>query len=199
MCSTTCLFNARASFVHDKRNMTFMVYVLVVLATVCLSNAVFVNDWDQSFKRQCPSGTSLSSIYSEHDNKKEDRRWSLACARTGASESCAWTPSQSDSYANNYDGLLLFQCSGQGVITGIDSRHSNRREDRQFKFRCCAIPNVVLTECTYTGWQNDYDRPMDFKVPAGKVLRGAFSLHDNKKEDRRWVFTVCSTVPVRQS
>ncbi|XP_046350165.2 hemagglutinin/amebocyte aggregation factor-like [Haliotis rufescens] len=180
--------------------MTFLVFVLAVLATVCLCNAaVFVNDWDQSFKRQCPSGTSLSSIYSEHSNYREDRRWSLACARTGATASCAWSPSQSDSYANNYDELLLFQCPDQGVITGIDSRHSNSREDRQFKFRCCTIPDVMLTECTYTAWQNDYDKTMDFKVPAGKVLRGAFSLHNNKKEDRRWIFTVCSTVRVRRS
>ncbi|GFR89025.1 hemagglutinin/amebocyte aggregation factor [Elysia marginata] len=45
-----------------------------------------------------------------------------------------FTPSD---FANDYDELLEFQCPNEGIITGMESTHSNRREDRIFKFKCC--------------------------------------------------------------
>ena len=40
-------------------------------------------------------------------------------------------------YVNNFDQLVEYQCPNEGIPTGVDSVHSNRNEDRRFKFRCC--------------------------------------------------------------
>merc|ERR1712217_452850 len=37
------------------------------------------NDWDKPQWGLCQKGERVSKIYSYHDNKKEDRRWTLTC------------------------------------------------------------------------------------------------------------------------
>ena len=42
-------------------------------------------------------------------------------------------------YLNPMDGNLDFTCPDNTVIVGVYSRHSNKAEDRQFKFRYCKV------------------------------------------------------------
>lgn len=37
-----------------------------------------------------------------------------------------------------------------------------------------------------TEYLNSYDKVLDYEVPAGHVMVGIYSVHDNKNEDRRW-------------
>lgn len=43
-------------------------------------------------------------------------------------------------YANEFKEAMVFQCTGEGFITGVESYHDNRYEDRRFKFQCCQSP-----------------------------------------------------------
>ena len=38
------------------------------------------------------------------------------------------------------------------------------------------------SSCSWTGWKNGYDDPVDYKVPPGYVLSGMYSIHSNKQE-----------------
>jgi len=60
--------------------------------------------------------------------------------------------------------------------------------------RCCQITNELQPDsssCSWTGWKNGYDDPVDYKVPPGYVLSGMYSIHQNKQEDRLYQFYEC--------
>ena len=157
-----------------------------LLLSVCLA-AGWQNAWDRHHFGSCENGQYMRRLRSIHDNGKEDRLWQVYCGKTStnvaATQSCLWT-----GFVNDWDRPLVFQCPGNRLISGMMSYHDNKKEDRRFRFRCCAVPGRSPNNCAWTGYVNDWDRPMDFRVPSDKVIAGAFSVHNNHKEDRRWKF-----------
>lgn len=157
------------------------------------AHARFLNDWDKPLKFQCDgSRESISHIYSEHDNKKEDRRWDLDCSSlpgmsssARSRETCHWT-----GYVNNWDDPFNYNCPNNGYITGMSSYHDNKKEDRRWQFRCCRVTCYHTQDCL-SKWANDWDERMDFRVPASYVLTGVYSYHSNKKEDRLYQYRYC--------
>ncbi|GFN99546.1 hemagglutinin/amebocyte aggregation factor [Plakobranchus ocellatus] len=108
--------------------------VLMVTLAVALSAAGasggFQTDWDQPFLYACQEGEVLKSLYSVHDNRKEDRRWRFSCgtAPDGASlQTCFWT-----GYVNDWDEPMSFQCPSDYAVAGLQSYHWNKKEDRKF-------------------------------------------------------------------
>ena len=47
------------------------------------------------------------------------------------------------------------------------------------------------TGCYWTGWENEYDKELNYVAPAGKVINGVNSIHKNKHEDRIFKYQVC--------
>ena len=164
---------------------------LGVLSSVLLSgcNAYnWQNEWDGHHKHTCGAGDYLRRLKSTHDNGKEDRRWEFICGRTAnlpAGNDCEWS-----GYLNNWDERVLVNCRNGGVIAGMESDHNDRAEDRRFKFRCCNF-NYKPINCYWSNYTNQWDENMDYTVPVGKLVTGAFSFHRNDKEDRRWQFMEC--------
>ncbi|XP_056009464.1 uncharacterized protein LOC125680077 [Ostrea edulis] len=147
----------------------------------------WVNEYDQPFTFTCPQHQSISRVVSHHDNRREDRVFDLQCTTyTEKTENCSWTD-----FVNNFDQPLAFQCPNGAVLDGIGSYHDNHQEDRRFKFYCCEKPGMCLYNCFYSGWANKYDGDLDYTVPAGHVMRGMVSVHDNGPEDRIFDFDVC--------
>ncbi|RUS86139.1 hypothetical protein EGW08_006087 [Elysia chlorotica] len=169
------------------------VVLLAALLAVGLSavwGVDYVNNWDGPVDFECPDAESIGYLYSIHSNTAEDRRWKIACRKppSGAEvRKCEWTPN----YVNQNDRTLLYMCPANYVISGVKSVHSNRDEDRRYKFKCCKDSNYVTTSCTRSDWLNNWDGALDFTVANGRVLTGWFSVHDNSKEDRRHKFITC--------
>ena len=158
-----------------------------VLLQVCLAG--WQNSWDRPHFKPCDNGNYIRRIKSTHNNDKEDRLWEVFCGRVSnlaADQSCSWTGE-----VNNWDDFLLFNCPNNGLISGVWSHHDNNREDRRFRFRCCGVSGRKPSNCGWTGYVNDWDSFMDYSAPGNKVITGAFSYHDNKREDRRWRFMIC--------
>lgn len=44
---------------------------------------------------------------------------------------------------NDFDHLLAFQCTGNHYISGMNSHHDNRHEDRVWWYRCCEMQGMV--------------------------------------------------------
>ncbi|RUS79343.1 hypothetical protein EGW08_012897, partial [Elysia chlorotica] len=168
-------------------NTIIIVVVVLTLTTLaCPSTGAdtWMTDYDQHFTFQCDENQHLKSIDSAHDNAKEDRVFNFTCEDAPAWTllgGCEWS-----GFANDYDGFLEYQCPKESVITGIESIHSNPKEDRIFKFKCCepfgGPPGMFTHGCLYTDFVNDYDETFSFAVPDGMVLRGVSSIHDNSKE-----------------
>ena len=162
---------------------------LVVALAVGAASA-YDNDWDEPLLEDCPSGQVISTIYSVHRNIWEDRRWRINCkpAPSGATPtSCFWT-----GYVNNFDEPVSSMCSADYVISGIQSYHSNRHEDRRTRFKCCKQQGYRTYSCALTSYLNNYDATLNYNVPNGKVLAGWISIHSNRAEDRRHKMLVCS-------
>jgi len=143
------------------------------------------SNWDKQFDFSCPSGQHISRIKSIHSNKKEDRRWDFECRSGFVTPTC-----QKSGYVNNYDNIMNFECPDRGIVTGFESKHDNKKEDRIWKINCCN-PQGKTGDCRWTSYINDMDGPMDFSVPNGEAIVGLYSQHSNHKEDRTFKLKIC--------
>ena len=97
----------------------------------------------------------------------------------------AITLTSAAAWNNVWDGSVNFQCPSNQVIYRMRSTHSNIKEDRLHAYYCRAIGSYGNSDCYWSYWTNDWDRPVDFQCPYGGVITGVHSVHDNEKEDRR--------------
>ena len=115
---------------------------LALLMCLVHSSCSYVNNWDQPIRFQCNNGGHIARIDSIHDNGKEDRRWDYRCNyNLDISNDCSWS-----GHVNSLDDPMLFECSGDGVISGFRSDHDNGKEDRRWQIRCCQS-NVMPVLC----------------------------------------------------
>ncbi|KAH9492207.1 hypothetical protein Btru_026558 [Bulinus truncatus] len=167
--------------------MLSLITLAVIVPTACVVSAGYINDWDQPFNFRCPDGQVISYISSVHDNRREDRRWEFLCRTVASTYSCT-----DSGYVNNFDEPLVFTCPGDKVMIGVHGYHSNRHEDRRFGFHCCDLLNRRPRDCYTTDYVNNWDGKLTLAVPEGRVVKGAFSTHNNRREDRRWRYQICS-------
>ncbi|XP_015751103.1 PREDICTED: hemagglutinin/amebocyte aggregation factor-like [Acropora digitifera] len=156
----------------------------------------WVNGWQEDFKFSCPTSNSIMVWQSQHRNCKEDRIHYFKC-KYGPFAYGHSHCSSSSHYANDYDRPLAFKCARNGVIAGVKSTYSAGHRDRRFSFRCCHKKGYIAHTCKHTVIENKWDKGMKYTVPWGYDLVGAFSEHNNDKEDRIWKFEICkfSKVP----
>ncbi|XP_045162366.2 dermatopontin-like [Mercenaria mercenaria] len=151
-----------------------------------------LNQLDRPLNFKCPNEYQhVSRVKSDHDNAAEDRTFDMNCTDVdkgveNLSVTCAWTDWQ-----NDFDSLLAFECANNGYINGMKSFHDNNAEDRRWGFHCCELAGIHLFDCKLTDWTNDWDHHQDYSLPAGYVMRGVFSIHDNSYEDRRYKYEIC--------
>lgn len=152
----------------------------------------FLNNFDGILHFQCPAHQSISHMFSIHDNTKEDRQFSLSCTNLSAdfsryTETCYWT-----SYINDFDQPMAYNCPLNQYVSGMESIHSNRYEDRRWKLYCCSLATYHMEDCKFSDWANTYDHNIDYTAPTGTTMRGLVSVHDNTKEDRMYKFEYCN-------
>ncbi|KAK7475350.1 hypothetical protein BaRGS_00033426, partial [Batillaria attramentaria] len=93
---------------------------------------------------------------------------------------------------NAYDRPVNFECPPGKTITGIKSWHLNYHEDRQWQFKCGYTPNLYpLANCRWSGYVNEYDAVVNYKCPGTSAIKGWYSVHYNRREDRRYKFMCC--------
>jgi len=119
---------------NTQRSRMFRLALIATLVAVAFG---WQNSWDGRHYMYCRNGQHIRRLQSIHDNHREDRLWQADCgdvAGVKADQACVWT-----GYVNGWDEMLTYSCPSGKVITGMDSIHNNGKEDRLFKFRCCAL------------------------------------------------------------
>merc|ERR1711870_35582 len=131
------------------------------------------NDWDKPQWCLCQKGERVSKIYSVHDNKKEDRKWTLTC---GAITPEFIVPNKNDWYEiseeNNWDGLIYWKGAANanhGFLVGMSSFHSNRKEDRQWSIQVCKL-RKKCTEISKIEYNTVISDVTEEEVSAGKQV-----------------------------
>ncbi|XP_060556930.1 hemagglutinin/amebocyte aggregation factor-like isoform X1 [Ruditapes philippinarum] len=176
-----------------------MIFASIFALCMLRQGMAYLNAYDQDLNFACPKETqSVSHVESIHDNHKEDRMFDISCSDvtndvSGVRASCFVTGHQ-----NQYDQLLAYECPGNHYISGMYSHHDNKYEDRIWRFKCCEMHDVHLDDCDYTQWTNAYDGAQNFHAPAGKVMKGVVSIHDNHKEDRQYKYQLCNVIRATQ-
>ncbi|XP_046551997.1 hemagglutinin/amebocyte aggregation factor-like isoform X2 [Haliotis rubra] len=178
------LSQSEAPNTHCVHTMKLTITLLLLSLTPVVTS--YVNDFDKPVLYQCPRGNSIASWESYHSNHHEDRRHRFTCQKTPELGKCQWS-----GYVNQFDKPISFQCPNNGVISGVNSYHSNHHEDRRFKFYCCSLKGKHLVHCGTIGYVNCWDEKIKFRMPAAHFLKGVFSIHHNHYEDRRWKFETC--------
>jgi len=148
------------------------------------------NSWDSQQWCLCRPGQKIASIFSIHDNRREDRLWDLKCQNI---PNFIQKGTHKMTAANAWDGTAgwtgLFDNS---FLVGMTSVHSNRHEDRQFKFMH-ASSDMWSISYPCRGWMyvNEFDGELRVNTLDDEVIVGLHSYHDNHKEDRRWAVLIC--------
>jgi len=150
----------------------------------------YLNNWDGDLDFTCADDEVLIGVYSDHNNRKEDRRWKARCAQLRPMRDFVITYSLSN-WENSWDNALEFDAGVDGMITGLYSVHDNEKEDRRWKFMYGSASGVDCIEQSWTGWKNSWDGILSYTCPSNQVLHGIESYHDNELEDRRWKFQCC--------
>ncbi|XP_059141121.1 dermatopontin-like [Physella acuta] len=96
---------------------------------------------------------------------------------------------RTENFINDYDASFDFSCPSGEVLSYIYSEHNNYYEDRRFAFSC--RKEIATSDCTFSGYVNSFDNPVNFVCPTGKVIVGIQSYNDNYYEDRRFNFQCC--------
>ena len=123
----------------------------------------------------------MYKVSSVHSNYHEDRSWNWECRDVvsgGSTEGC----SQTADYVNEWDLPMNFMCPANKYVAGVESYHDNGREDRRWKFTCCAIKDHITISCRQTDYVNEWDEAMNFQANPGEVITGVYSYHDNFRE-----------------
>jgi len=152
------------------------------------------------FQKECATDEVLTSLYSEHDNREEDRKWSFACSKVKGVKfaDCSWT-TEKDSYLDK--GWTLGNTDT--VIVGMKShRTDNARSmsrDRTYAIKICrVVATQALAIQQDPDWVNSYDKPLSYTLAKDRFLMRITSQHSNHFEDRIWKFTtgrLCHTDP----
>ncbi|GFS20251.1 hemagglutinin/amebocyte aggregation factor [Elysia marginata] len=166
------------------------VLALVVALTNAKAEIEFDNEWEGELDFECDRPEMIHGIYSVHSNKVDDRKFRFDCtqAPSGATPGkCQWT----DDFVNRYDETVMYACPANMILAGVKSFFRKKSEDRIMRFKCCKDSGVLTTGCTITDYINDWDEELRYQVPDGKVVIGWFSVHSDKKGDRRHRMLEC--------
>ena len=123
--------------------MKLCLFVLLIPNFVYKTGAQNPNNYDGDVNFECGAGEYINEITSVHDNKREDRQWTFKCRQGLVSsdvDDCKWSQE-----VNELDKPMNWECSSImdpgviGIIVGARSYHSNRAEDRRWKYKCCKV------------------------------------------------------------
>lgn len=94
--------------------------------------------------------------------------------------------------SNNWDSALMYGRSDcKYAITGMGGVHNNHREDRKFWFYSSEVEGYHSSQCKWSGWINWWDGQMNTSLGLNEYIGAVYSIHNNRREDRRWQFCYC--------
>ncbi|VDI31802.1 Hypothetical predicted protein [Mytilus galloprovincialis] len=94
-------------------------------------------------------------------------------------------------YVNKFDERIDFSCPSGQAISFIHSVHHDYYEDRKWSLGCRSLVGKYV-DCYWTpSFVNDWDEYFNFECSHNGFITGIRSIHDNRKEDRRFMFKCC--------
>ena len=92
---------------------------------------------------------------------------------------------------NWFRGTLRKVCGRGEAIYFMKSQHSNHYEDRIFQLNCRQLNTGSLRKCHYTGYKNNYDKPLFASCPKNYILTGIIGKYSTSHRDRKFRLRCC--------
>merc|ERR1712139_39415 len=141
----------------------------------------WINGWDGNMNWQANGATLVSGLHSTHDNRREDRLFRPLLSNVGSTQAHKhWS-----GWVNNWDAYFHYDCPTNYALTGFISYHSNRKEDRRWRFQCARFHHLGVRRGNWPGWQTNWDATWSLSCGHAPVV-GISAVHSNRKEDRLW-------------
>jgi len=141
----------------------------------------WLNNMDGNINWQTHGHTFVSGLRSFHHNGYEDRRFSPLLTNVGSTQAHKhWS-----GWVNNMDAYFHYDCPTNYAVTGFISYHSNRHEDRRWRFQCARFHHLGVRRLGWPGWQTGWDATFHIGCGANPAV-GFSSTHNNGREDRIW-------------
>ncbi|MFK8137236.1 MAG: hypothetical protein AB8E15_02645 [Bdellovibrionales bacterium] len=169
------------------------------------SASAYYNSFYNSFiNHSCPVDKPvITGIISIHNDSREDRKYRFRCASAKIGEQPLTITGKTErKYTSRYSTSLNYGlCQSNGlnkVMVGHKSFDSGN--DRDYTNVCANLSwgeKVIETySCTASifsaPFSNDYDRPVYFYCPAGKVVVAEGSQYNGRYRDRKFKYQCCS-------
>uniref|UniRef100_A0A0G4GGQ5 C-type lectin domain-containing protein n=1 Tax=Chromera velia CCMP2878 TaxID=1169474 RepID=A0A0G4GGQ5_9ALVE len=94
-------------------------------------------------------------------------------------------------WVNGWDGWMDYQCPGNSMFSGVQSHHHNRKEDRQWRWKCGYLQGFGRAHCRWLGWTGHDWHTWTRECNHLEALVRVQSGHDNRREDRNFHFLCC--------
>ena len=134
----------------------------------------------------------ISVFKSVYNKKKKDRQWTFQCGKVqgGVLGKDIKTGHES---VNEWDKEMNWEGWKDGkFFTGIESKHSNRHEDRKYYvFWAKSKKAWKLSGCSEWKQVNKAKENINLLIPDGKIIGGLRSKHENGPEDRVFKLKIC--------
>merc|ERR1712185_59311 len=141
----------------------------------------WINGWNGNMNWQASGHTFVSGLHSTHSNRREDRLFKPLLTNIGTTQAHKhWS-----GWVNNWDAYFHYDCPTNYALSGFISYHSNRKEDRRWRFQCARFHHLTVSRGGWPGWQTGWDATWSIGCGHAPVV-GLSSTHSNRKEDRLW-------------
>jgi len=156
------------------------------------------NGWDKTLEFEVDEGFAIKGVASSHDNKKEDRRWvfkqsRLPGFRANRVDSGNWPYSAAHQMRERGDVRIDTDSDDPKFITGVQSDHDNREEDRTYKIREGSLNQQYYygTCRPFDEWSKK-DKTLKLECPDGMFLTEFHSKYESKAKDRVFKGECCT-------
>jgi len=150
----------------------------------------FTNRYDENHSCKCQKGAKIRQIESRHSNAKEDRKWWLVCEMFPGIENTVSEHVEYNAFSR-YREKISMSCAKNGYLTGMESHHSDKQEDREFKFFCAKSSSIKVYNCKEWRSLNDLDQHMNLVLASDEIISELESEYHSSHRDRKWRVKTC--------
>jgi len=98
-------------------------------------------------------------------------------------------------YMTQYAKNFTFSCPDGHALKSIESMDQRGPDDRIWHFDCHDLEEIQITQCDWSGYQNQVHKPLNFKCGNDRVVAGVQTNFSDRYNDRSWSFRCCSLNP----
>merc|ERR1712154_94588 len=93
-------------------------------------------------------------------------------------------------FISEYHKNFNFSCPDGHALMTIDS-NDLKGDDRLFHFDCYDMEEAPLKNCFWGPYENQFQKPVNFRCGADRVVAGVATNYSAKFRDRMWMFRCC--------